>query len=346
MRYSKGRGALSNRDSRFAGTYSEFDQGTQLDTVATEIIAERAKSIISSNRSPDIPFEQSINPYRGCEHGCIYCYARPSHAYMDLSPGLDFETRLFYKDNAVELLRDTISKPTYVCKPIALGSNTDPYQPIEKRYQLTRQLLQLLAEYRHPVMLVTKGVLIERDIDLLADMARHRLVSVMISVTTLDDELKRNMEPRAASPAARLRVIKSLSAAGVPVGALVSPVIPRINDHELEAILAAVHAAGVGSANYMFLRLPLELQQLFDEWLQQHYPERAQTVMSLVRQIRGGKLNDPRFGSRMRGEGVFAQLLQQRFHFACRKLGLSQHPALLDTSAFKLARHGQLNLFA
>lgn len=346
MGYSKGRGALSNRNSRFASTSSEFDHDTQLDTVATEIVAERAKSIISSNRSPDIHFEQSINPYRGCEHGCIYCYARPSHAYMDLSPGLDFETRLFYKDNAVELLRDTISKPAYVCKPITLGSNTDPYQPIEKRYQLTRQLLQLLAQYRHPVTLVTKGVLIERDIELLADMAKHRLVSVMISVTTLDDELKRSMEPRAASPAARLRVIKSLSEAGIPVGVLVSPVIPRINDHELEAILAAVRAAGADSANYMFLRLPLELQQLFDEWLQQHYPERAQTVMSLLRQIRGGKLNDPRFGSRMRGEGVFAQLLQQRFHFACRKLGLSQHPALLDTSAFKLARCGQLSLFA
>ena len=346
MRYSKGRGALSNRDSRFMDTYSEFDRDAQLATVATEITAERAKSIISSNRSPDISFEQSINPYRGCEHGCIYCYARPSHAYMDLSPGLDFETRLFYKDNAVELLQDTISKPGYECKPIALGSNTDPYQPIEKRYQLTRKLLQLLAEYRHPVTLITKGVLIERDIELLADMARNNLVSVMISVTTLDDRLKRSLEPRAAAPAARLGVIKSLSAAGIPVGALVSPVIPRINDQELEAILAAVKSAGARSANYMVLRLPLEVQQLFDEWLQQHYPERAQHVMSLIRQIRGGKLNDPRFGSRMRGEGVFAQLLQQRFHFACRKLGLSQHPALLDSSAFKLARRGQLNLFA
>jgi DNA repair photolyase len=249
VRYSKSRGALSNPENRFSHRHTYYVEDAQVETVATHIMAERARSIVSHNQSPDLPFEQSINPYRGCEHGCIYCYARPIHAYMDLSPGLDFETRLFYKDNAAQLLRQTITAPGYVCQPIALGANTDPYQPIEQQYQVTRRLLEVLAQYRHPVSITTKGTLIGRDIDLLAQMARHQQIAVMISVTTLDNSLKRIMEPRAAGPAARLRLIRELRAAGIPVGALLAPMIPRINDHELEDMLAEVKHAGGADGN-------------------------------------------------------------------------------------------------
>lgn len=346
MRYNKGRGAVSNGGSRFAASQSFYNEGEWPDSQGTELTAERSKTIISTNQSPDLPFEQSINPYRGCEHGCIYCYARPSHAYMDLSPGLDFERKLFHKPNAAQLLREALSKPGYTCKPIALGSNTDPYQPIEKRLKITREILEVMAEYRHPVSIITKGTLLERDIPLLADMADQGLASVTVSVTSLDDDLKRIMEPRASSPAARLRLIESLRGAGIPTGVLVSPLIPRINDQEMEAILEAVAEAGASHAGYMFVRLPLEVETLFVEWLQQHFPDRAEHVMSLIKQSRGGKAYDARFGSRMRGEGVFAQLLQQRFDFACRKLGLAQRAAMLNTSRFRLAQRGQLSLFA
>lgn len=345
MGMMKGRGAVSNVGSRYLSLQSELYAQFAATATDTQVFAERSKSIISSNRSPDVPFDQSINPYRGCEHGCIYCFARPTHAYMDLSPGQDFETKLFYKPNAAELLEEAINKPGYIVKPIALGANTDPYQPIEKTYGLSRRVLEVLARYKHPVSIITKGTLIERDIPLLAEMAADNLVSVMVSVTSLDTDLKRILEPRAASPRARLAIINELAASNIPVGALVSPIIPRINDHEMEDILAAVSRAGATRASYMFIRLPLELEQLFQEWLQEHYPDRAEHVMSLVRQSRGGKAYDSRFGKRMRGEGVFAQLLKQRFEFAVRKLGLNKRNFELNTSAFTLTERGQISLF-
>lgn len=346
MTVRKGRGAQSNQGSRYLATHSEFDPGEVPDSVATEVLAERAKSIITTNRSPDIPFEQSINPYRGCEHGCIYCYARPTHAYVDLSPGLDFETRLFYKDGAAELLERALNRPGYVCRPIALGANTDPYQPIEKRYRVTREILEVLWRYRHPVTIVTKGNLILRDLDLLAAMAAERLCQVAISVTTLDNDLKRIMEPRAPAPAARLAAVRALTDAGVPVSVLAAPMIPRINDAELESILEAAAGAGAVSAGYILLRLPLEVAPLFEQWLQEHFPDRAAHVMSLIRQSRGGKVNQAEFGRRMTGEGVFAQLLARRCEFACNKLGLRGRSATLDTSRFILAEKGQMSLFS
>ncbi|MND92762.1 Radical SAM superfamily protein [compost metagenome] len=304
-------------------------------TQGTEVRIETAKTIITRNNSPDLPFDRSINPYRGCEHGCIYCYARPSHAYWDLSPGLDFETKLIAKTNAAAVLEQQLSKPGYVCAPINLGSNTDPYQPIEREQKLTRRLLEVLLRYRHPVTIVTKGSLVLRDLDLLSELARQRLVAVMISLTTLDDELKRILEPRAAAPKARLRAIRVMREAGIPVGVLCSPMIPMINDSELESLLGEAKAAGAQSAAYMMLRLPLEVAPLFEEWLQAHYPQRAAHVLSLIRQSRGGELYDSRFGARMRGEGVFAQLLAQRFAAAIKRLGLNRREGYpLDCSAF------------
>jgi DNA repair photolyase len=288
-------------------------------TVAT---AERARSILTYNTSPDIPFDRSINAYRGCEHGCIYCYARPTHAYLDLSPGLDFETKLTFKANAAERLRQELAARSYVVRPIALGTNTDPYQPIEREHRLTRALLEVMAETRHPVTITTKGSLIERDLDLLADLSRDRLVSVGISVTTLDDGLKRILEPRAASPSRRLRTIERLAAAGVPVGLMLAPVIPFINDSEIEAIVARAAAAGAGSAQYVLLRLPLEVGPLFREWLEAHFPLRAGRVMAAIAGMRGGADYDARFGVRMRGEGVMAQLLAARFRQAAARAGL------------------------
>ncbi|MDT8449569.1 MAG: PA0069 family radical SAM protein [Wenzhouxiangellaceae bacterium] len=325
-----GRGAVSNRAGRFAREAREpvaDTWATELDALpklSTVTHAETAKSIISHNASPDVPFEQSINPYRGCEHGCLYCYARPTHSYLDLSPGLDFETRLFYKRNAVELLEAELRRPGYVCKPITIGANTDPYQPIEREHRLTRRLLEKMLEYRHPVSLITKGVLVERDLDLLSELAGLNLVSVFISVTSLDDELKRRLEPRAASAAARLRAIERLSGAGIPVGALVAPVIPALTDHELEAILERIAEAGASSASYILLRLPHEVADLFAEWLEAHYPDRARHVMSLVRQSRGGKDYDSAWGTRMRGTGQFADLIEMRFRLACGRLGLNR----------------------
>jgi DNA repair photolyase len=338
----KGRGALSTPVGRFERHDVEaVDDGWFADdsgpaSIATSVEPDAARGIITRNDSPDIPFEQSINPYRGCEHGCIYCYARPSHAYLGLSPGLDFETRLFFKADAAALLAAELARPRYVPKTIMLGANTDPYQPVERRLKVTRAVLEVLARCRHPVAIITKGALIERDLDLLRELARDHLVTVTFSVPTLDDVVKRTLEPRAASPQARLRLISALHAAGVPVGVMVAPVIPAITDHELEHILEAAAAAGAGHAAYTLLRLPYEVKDLFREWLQAHYPRRAAHVMSLVRQLRGERDNDPSFGTRMTGTGPLAQLLRRRFHVACERLHLAvQRDFALDTTLFQ-----------
>jgi DNA repair photolyase len=339
----KGRGALSNPHVRFEsnsveraddGWYQEEEGAASLPET---VLPDRAKSVITTNNSPDVGFEQSINPYRGCSHGCVYCFARPTHAYLGLSPGLDFETKLFYKDNAVELLRAELSRRNYVCKTIALGINTDGWQPLEKRLQVTRGVLAVLAECRHPVTIVTKSALVVRDLDLLQDLARDRLVSVMVSITSLDNDIKRTLEPRTASPLARLKVIEQLSKAGVPVGVLVAPVIPSLTDHEMEQILQASKAAGASSAGYVLLRLPHEVKDLFREWLAEHYPDRANHVMSLINQSRGGKDYQAEFGTRMVGTGVFAQLLRKRFDVAKRKFGLddAEHRHELCTDLFR-----------
>jgi DNA repair photolyase len=337
----KGRGSLSNPAGRFDRTGIEavddgWVQEEAPESVATSVSPDRARGIISTNDSPDIGFDQSINPYRGCEHGCIYCYARPSHAYLGLSPGLDFETRLFYKQDAATVLEQELSHPRYVCKPIMLGANTDPYQPVERRLQVTRSILTVLAKCRHPVSIVTKGVLVARDIDLLAELARQNLTSVVMSLTTLNAEVKRTLEPRAASPQARLKVMRQLVDAGVPTGVLVAPVIPAITDHEIESILEAANEAGACMAGYVLLRLPYEVKDLFREWLTQHYPERASHVMSLVRDARGGRDNDPNFGTRMRGTGPYAELIRNRFKLAARRLGLdSSRDLALPTTHFR-----------
>jgi DNA repair photolyase len=324
----RGRGTAANPANRYAPTRCEAcDDGWHQEVPpsrATEVRQELAKSVITRNRSPDVGFDRSLNPYRGCEHGCIYCFARPSHAYWDLSPGLDFETRLIAKSNLAERLEEQLSRPGYVPAPIALGVNTDAYQPIEREQRLTRQALEILLRYRHPVHLITKSALILRDLDLLEALAAQNLVSVAVSLTTLDHELKRIMEPRAASPAARLRCLRELHAAGVPVSVLCAPMIPMINDAELEQLLEAARDAGAHSAGYVLLRLPLEIAELFEDWLRAHFPQRAEHVMSLVRQCRGGANYDSRFGARMRGEGPFADLLARRFQVACKRLGLNR----------------------
>jgi len=338
-----GRGAVSNPVGRFESTRTEAeDDGwgildEPLPPLQTTVSVDASRSIIARNNSPDIPFTQSINPYRGCEHGCVYCYARPAHAYLNLSPGLDFETKLFYKPDAVKLLKEELSAKNYQCSAIALGSNTDPYQPIERQYKVTRAILETLSACDHPATIVTKGAaIIERDIDLLASMAQRNLISVMISVTTLDKDLKRKLEPRAASPAARLAIIRKLADANVPVGTLVAPVIPVLTDHEAERILEAVAAAGAKSAGYVMLRLPYEVNPLFQEWLQTHEPLKAEHVMSRMRELRGGKDYDSRFGVRQRGEGIYADLFRKRFEVACRKYGLNRdRESRLDTSKFK-----------
>jgi DNA repair photolyase len=323
----KGRGALSNPPVRFESTVVEKtddgwyqeEEGTA--SLSQTVLPDHAKSVITTNNSPDVGFDQSINPYRGCSHGCVYCFARPTHAYLGLSPGLDFESKLFYKDNAVELLRAELSARNYQAKTIALGINTDGWQPLEKQMEVTRSVLAVLAETRHPISIVTKSALIVRDLDLLQDMARDRLVSVMLSITTLDNDIKRTLEPRTASPQARLKVLEQLSAAGVPVGVMVAPVIPSLTDHEMEHILEASKNAGATRAAYTLLRLPHEVKDLFREWLAEHYPDRAQHVMSIINQSRGGKDYQSEFGTRMVGTGVFAELLRKRFQVAKRKLG-------------------------
>ncbi len=348
----KGRGATFNPEGRFERVSREaVDDGwaqadEELPPFATTVAEEWAKSIIARNDSPDIPFDRSINPYRGCEHGCVYCYARPSHAYLGLSPGLDFETRLYAKANAAQLLRDELGKPGYRCGMIALGANTDPYQPIERERRITRGILEVLSECDHPVGIVTKSALVERDLDLLAPMAAKNLVRVHVSVATLDRELARRMEPRAASPRRRLETIRALSGARVPVGVMAAPVIPFLTDSELEQILEAAHGAGARFADYVLLRLPHEMAELFRAWLGIHYPLKAKHVMSRIVAMREGRENDPQFGSRMRGSGVFADLLAKRFRIACERLRLNAGCEPLDTSRFRApARHGQLSLF-
>ena len=337
----KGRGAVSNSEGRFESLRVErmhdgWDMLEELPPAPqTTVTRETAKSIISRNDSPDIPYDQSINPYRGCEHGCIYCFARPTHSYLNLSPGLDFETKLFYKDNAAELLEKELRKPGYQCSVINLGSSTDPYQPIEKKLMVSRSILEVLARFRHPATVLTKSVLVERDIDLLADMARSQLVSVAISITTMRDDLKRTLEPRAASVAARFKTVRRLSDAGIPVFVLFAPVIPYVNDSELEQVVEAAAEAGAKGANYVFLRLPHELKEIFREWLQVHVPQRSEHVMSLVQQSRGGKDYDSEFGQRMRGQGVFADLIKQRFLLACRRYQLQNRAVWrLDSTKF------------
>jgi DNA repair photolyase len=339
----KGRGALSNREGRFArhvldpdldalaaaAAAADDDEGMdQPPKPATTLHIDRARTIIARNSSPDVGFDQSINPYRGCEHGCIYCYARATHSYLDLSPGRDFETEIFYKPDAVELLRAELARPSHDPSPIAFGTNTDPYQPAERDLTITRRLLELLLEHKHAVTIVTKSALILRDLDLLRAFAEQELAAVHVSVTTLDDELKRRMEPRTAGPKQRLATIRQLAAAGIPTGVMAAPVIPALNDHELEHILEAAADNGAGSAGYVLLRLPHEVAPLFVEWLQAQYPDRAEHVLSLVRQLRGGALYDSQFGSRQRGFGPFAGLLKARFEKARRRHGLTREVAL------------------
>jgi len=351
----KGRGATSNRAPRFDAwereTDGEFIDGAlgdePLPNPRTVVTEAAARTIISRNQSPDVPFDQSVNPYQGCEHGCIYCYARPTHAYLGLSPGLDFETKLQAKTNAAELLARELGKPGYRPAVIALGANTDPYQPVERRLEITRSILRVLGDFNHPVSITTKSALVERDIDLLQPMAARGLARVFLSVATLDHDIARRMEPRASAPARRIEAVRALAAAGIPVGVLVAPVVPALTDHDLEAVLEAARDAGADSAACIILRLPLEVRDLFVDWLEAAYPLRARHVLSLVRQMRGGKDNDSTFGERMRGTGRFADLISQRFAIACRRLQLNARSLALDTSAFAVPRpaSGQLALF-
>lgn len=338
-----GRGSLSNPEGRFESLRRErFNDGWDipeepLPPLETTVTPDPARSVISRNQSPDIPFEQSINPYRGCEHGCIYCYARPSHAYLNLSPGLDFETRLFYKEHAAERLEQELRKPGYRCSPITLGSNTDPYQPIERTLKVTRSILEVLQRFHHPVSIITKSTLVTRDLDILDDMAQQNLARVMISITTLDDALKRSLEPRAPSAWARLKALQALARNHVPVGVMTAPIIPMINDADMERILKLAADGGAECAGYVLLRLPYEVKNLFREWLATHFPERADHVMSLIRQSRGGKDYQSEFGTRMRGRGAYADLIARRFALACRRLGLTRGRAKRsNTSLFRL----------
>ena len=350
-----GRGSLSNRDSRYA-THAREDvddgwwQEPADDAPRTEVGIDTSRSVISYNQSPDIPFDRSVNPYRGCEHGCIYCYARPTHAWLGLSPGLDFERRLFHKPDAARQLRAALAKPGYRPATLVLGANTDPYQPIERKLGTTRALLEVLLETRHPVAITTKSALVLRDLPLLKALAAEHLVAVQVSVTTLDDALARRLEPRAPAPRRRLRAVAELAAAGIPTGVLVSPLIPGLTDHDLERIVAAAAEAGAVRAGALLLRLPLELAQFFEEWLRAHYPQRADKVLSLIRQCRGGALNASDFGTRMTGTGPVAALLQQRFRLALRRHGLLRQDSgwALSATSFRApsADPRQLSLFA
>jgi DNA repair photolyase len=353
-----GRGATANPDSRYSAEQRQaVDVGWSTDDplppLRTQVGVDASRTVISFNQSPDVPFDRSVNPYRGCEHGCIYCYARPTHAYLGLSPGLDFERRLFRKPDAAAQLERELATPGYRPATLVLGANTDPYQPIERRYEITRSVLQVLHDCRHPVAITTKSALILRDLDLLVPMAQRRLAAVLISITTLDRELARRLEPRAAAPERRLEVIRGLAEAGVPVGVLVSPLIPGLTDPDLERILELAAQSGASRAGSILIRLPLEVAGLFEDWLRAHYPDRAERVLSLIRQCRGGRLNDPDFGSRMRGGGPVAELLAQRFRLAARRLGLDSHlerPGSgwdLDSAQFRRPRPPgtQLNLF-
>lgn len=353
----KGRGAGTNPEGRFESVVREaFDDGwnatqdAEPRALETRVTAEQAARILSRNQSPDIPFTQSINPYQGCEHGCVYCYARPTHAYRNLSPGIDFETRIFAKVNAPELLRRELSKPGYRCEAISLGANTDPYQPAEREHRITRGVLEVCAAFHQPVGIVTKNAMVERDIDVLAPMASKGLVNVFISCNNLDHELARRLEPRCTAPRRRLEAMRRLSDAGIPVGVLVAPVIPFLTDDQIETVLEAAWAHGARQAGYVLMRLPWEVKDLFREWLERNYPLKARHVMSRVQAMRGGRDNDPAFGSRMRGEGELADLLAKRFEIACRRLGFHNERMLrnarLDTTQFHAPRpDGQRSLF-
>ena len=346
----KGRGAVSNATGRFekhvsvplssvddqAGHDLVPGEDEPLAAISTRITPDATRTIITRNDSPDIPFDRSINPYRGCEHGCVYCFARPTHTYLGLSAGLDFETEIISKPNAPEILERELSKPGYRPAVLALGSNTDPYQPAEKKLEITRGILQVLERFGHPVSIVTKSDLVLRDRDILESMAGQGLASVMVSLTTLDRVLARRLEPRAPAPHRRLEIIRALTGAGVPVGVLASPMIPGLNDREIESILEAAAAAGAQSAGTILLRLPYEVKTLFTEWLETHYPLRANHILSLVRQSRGGALNDASFGSRMRGKGEYAEMIYKRFALARRRYRLDAEPSPLDTGRFRV----------
>ena len=352
---AKGRGSPINPEGRFEPWSREgaddgwFQHAEDEDRRPKTVVAiEHAKSVISRHDSPDVGFEQSINPYRGCAHGCVWCFARPSHAYLGLSPGIDFETRLSAKVNAAEKLREEISKPGYACKPLIVGVNTDAYQPIERHYRITRSILELCHETDHPVSLITKSALIERDLDLLAPMAAKRLVTATLSITTLDHSISRHMEPRTSAPARRLQAVERLSSAGIPVNVNVAPVIPFLTDSELESILEASAKAGATSACYLLVRLPWEVKDIFKAWLETHFPLKAAHVMARIHEMREGRDNDPRFHTRHTGTGLFAQLLQRRFEVACARLGLDRRDGRfeLDTSLFRPASpQGQQRLF-
>ena len=347
----RGRGARSNRSSRYdAGKREEYDDGWEtlatLDAFRTEVTDERAKSIISTNDSPDLNFSQSINPYRGCEHGCIYCYARPTHAYLGHSPGLDFETKIYAKVNAPELLEQELARRNYVPQTIALGAVTDPYQPIERERGITRRVLEVLDATSHPVGIVTKSAGVVRDIDILARMATRGLVKVAISTTSLDRHLARSMEPRAATPSKRIEAIRRLTDAGIPVSVMVAPIIPALNDSEIEAILEAAHAAGAREAGFVVLRLPLELKELFREWLETDHPHRAARVISVLRSMHGGRDYVSEFGIRQRGTGPYAAQIATRFRLACKRLGINERSWKLRTDLFTppVPQGGQMRL--
>ena len=348
----RGRGAVTNRSGRYEATAREsvhdgWDIEEELPLFRTEVSVERPRSAITRNDSPDISFERSINPYRGCEHGCIYCFARPTHAYLGLSPGLDFETRLVARPGLPDVLRRELSRKSYRVRPIALGTNTDPYQPLEREMRVMRGILEVLSEHQHPLTIATKGTLIERDLDLLTSMAERGLVHVGITVTTLDAALARQMEPRVPSPARRLAAIRRLSEAGVPVRAMVSPIIPGLTCHEIERIVDAVRTAGACGATWVMLRLPREVAPLFREWLEEHRPERAARVMARVRETHGGRDYDPAWGRRMRGQGTYAELIARRFEVAVRRAGLDRGLPPLRTDLFRVPPRGgeQLSLF-
>jgi DNA repair photolyase len=337
----KGRGATANPEGRFEprrveAVWDDRAADEPAAAPATEVFTDHARTILTRNDSPDVPFDVSVNPYRGCEHGCAYCFARPSHAYLNLSPGLDFETKIFAKPDAPRLLARELAKPGYRCSPIALGTNTDPYQPIERTMRITRDLLEVLAAHNHPFSIVTKSALVLRDLDLIADAAACGRASVFLSITTLDGGLASRLEPRAAAPHRRLDALRAVSDAGVPCGVLASPMIPGLNDHELEAILAAAAGAGARHAGIILVRLPHEVKEVFSAWLDEHEPTRAAKVLSLIRQARGGKLYDATFGERMKGEGPYAAILSRRFEVACRRHGFDRERPKLDTSSFRV----------
>ncbi|MBZ0113793.1 MAG: PA0069 family radical SAM protein [Thermoanaerobaculia bacterium] len=330
----RGRGASDNPPNRFDRISVHLDERPS-GVVASEYFEDSTRSIISHNASPDVGFEASLNPYRGCEHGCIYCYARPTHEHLGFSAGLDFESRIVVKSQAPELLRAELSRPRYQPKPLAMSGVTDPYQPVEKELRITRGCLEVLAEHRHPVLVITKGHLVTRDIDLLADLAHYQAAAVRISITTLDGDLSRRMEPRAPHPRERLRALKALSEAGIPCGVLVSPILPGLTEHEMPAILEAAHDAGATAASYILLRLPGAVAGLFEDWLTQHFPDRRERVLARQREIRSGQLNDSRFGHRMRGDGTYAEQISNLFRVSARRLGFGPSPASLSTAGFR-----------